>query len=71
MMSPYHLPNPGGAVENVNEVVVSHIFQLVPVKVSLCKVRQPSDLAVGSVGNVTKEMLDYKHKISLGLGGEL
>jgi len=66
----YHLPYPARAVESLKEVVVSLVFQLLPVKVSLREVRQPSDLGVGGIGNVAKEIIDLEHEIRLVLGGE-
>jgi hypothetical protein len=66
----YHLPYPARAVESVKEVIVSLVVQLLPVKVSLCEVLQPSDLGVAGIDNVTKEIIDLEHVIGLGLGGE-
>jgi hypothetical protein len=71
MMLLYHFPNPAGAVESLKEVIVSLVLQLLPVKVSLREVRQPSDLGVGGIGNVAKEIIDLEHEIRLVLGGEL
>ena len=66
-----HFSNPAGAVESVKEVILSLVLQLLPVKVSLCKVRQPSDLGIGRIGNVTEEIKDLEDEIYFVLGGEL
>jgi len=66
----YHFPNPAGAVESLKEVIVSLVLQLLPVKVPLREVRQPSDLGVGGIRNVAKEIIDFEHEIRLALGGE-
>jgi len=52
----YRFPNPAGAVESLKEVIVSLVPQLLPVKVSLREVQQPSDLGVGAMSNVAKEI---------------
>ena len=66
----HHFPNPAGAVESLKEVIVSLVLQLLPVKVSLRKVRQPSDLDVGGIRNVAEQIIDLEHDICLVLGGE-
>jgi len=66
----YHFPNPAGAVESLKEVIVTRVLQLLPVKVPLCEVRQPSDLGVGAISNVAKKIIDYEHHIWLALGGK-
>jgi hypothetical protein len=65
----YHLPYPAGAVNSLKEVILLLVLQLLPVKVSLCEVRHQSDLGVGSIGNVSKEIIDLAHEIRLVLGG--
>jgi len=67
----HHFPNAAGAVKSLKEVIVSLVLQLLPVKVSLCEARQPSDLGVGGIGNVAKEIIDLEHEIRLVLGGVL
>ena len=66
----YHFPYPVGAVKSLKEVIVSLVLRLFPLKVSLCKVRQPSNLGVGGIGNVAKGIIDLEHEIGLVLGGE-
>jgi hypothetical protein len=66
----YHFPNPAGVVESLKEVIVSLVLQLLPVKVSLHEVRQPSNLGFGGIRNVAKDIIDFKHEIRLALGGE-
>jgi len=43
----YHLPYPARAFESLKEVIELHLLQLLPVKVSRCEVRHPSDLGIG------------------------
>jgi len=66
----YHLPYPARAVESLQEVIVSLVFQLLQVKVSLHKVRQPSNLGVGSIGNVATGITDLEDEICFALGSE-
>jgi hypothetical protein len=66
----YHFPNPAGAVKSLKEVIVSLVLQLLSVKVPPHEVRQPSDLPIGAIGNVAKELIDFEHEICLALGGE-
>jgi len=66
----YHFPNPAGAFESLKEVIVSLVLQLLPVKVPLREVRQPSDLGFGGICNVAKEIIDFEHEIHLALRGE-
>jgi len=61
----YHLPFLARAVESLKEVVESLVFQLLALKVSLREVRQPSDLGVGSIGDVAKDIIDLMHEIRL------
>ena len=65
----YHLRYPDRAVESLKEVIVSLVLQLLPVKVSLCKVWQRSNLSVGGIGNIAKVFIDFEDKIGLALGG--
>jgi len=67
----YCFPNPAGAVEILKEVIVSLVLQLLPVKVSLREVRQPSDLGLGAIGNVAKEIIYLKQEIGWVLAREL
>ena len=66
----YHFANPAGAVESLKEVIVLPVLQLLPVKVPLHEVRQPSDLGVGGIRKVATEIIDFEHEIRLALGGE-
>jgi len=66
-----HFPDPAGAVKSFKEVIVSHVLQLLPVEVSLRKVPQPSNLGLGGISNVAKEITDLEHEICFVLGGEL
>jgi hypothetical protein len=43
---------PDEAVNGMKAVHVSHIFEHVRVKVSLCEVKQPCHLGIGSIGNI-------------------
>jgi len=63
----YHLPYPAGAVKSLKAVAVSLVFELLPVKIPLRKVRQPCDLGIGSIANVTDEILHFEHEIHLAL----
>ena len=63
-------PNPAGAVESLKEVIVALVLQLCIVKVSLHKVQQPSDLGVGGIGNVAREILDLEYEFRLVLMGK-
>jgi len=67
----YHLPYPARDVESLKEVTVSHIFQLLPVKIPLREVDQPSDLGFGSIGNLAKEIIDFQQEIVLAMVGKL
>jgi len=64
----YHLPYPAGDAESLKKVVVSSIFQLCPVSISLWEVRQPSDLCFGTIGIVTNEIIDLELEMHLSLG---
>ena len=61
---------PCGAVESLKEVIVSLVVQLLPVKVSLRDVRQPSNLGIGSIGNVATEIIVLEDEIHSVLGGK-
>ena len=67
----HHLPYSAGPVEGLKEVAVSLESQLLEVKIPLGEVRQPSDLGVGSICNLAKEIIDFEHDIRLPLGGKL
>jgi hypothetical protein len=67
----YHFCNPAGAVCNLKEVIVSLVHQRILVLVPFCEVRHPSDLGIGRIGSVGKEIIDRKHEIHLVLAGEL
>jgi len=67
----YHFPNPAWAVESLKEVIVLLVLQLLPVKVTLHEVPQPSDRGFCGLGNVTNEFIDLEHQIDFGLRGEL
>jgi hypothetical protein len=71
MMLLYHFPNPAGAVESLQEVIVSLLLQRLPVKVALREVRHLSDLGIDGIGNVAREIIDLKDEIRLVLRGEL
>jgi len=58
-------------VGSIKEVVVSLVFELLPVKVSLQEVRQPSYLGIGGIANAPKEIIDPEHEIHLALVGEV
>jgi len=66
----YHFANPAGAVQSLKEVIESLVLQLLPVKVPLWEVRQQSNLGVGGIRNVPKEIIDIEHGIRLALEGE-
>ena len=65
-----HLPYPARAVGSFKEVIVILVFQLLQVNVTLREVKLPSDLSVGSIGNVAKEIIDHVHEIRLAFAGE-
>jgi len=67
----YHLPSPARAVGNLEQVIVSRVPELFPVKVSVHKCQLPSDLSVGSIGDVAQEISDLKPEIRVVVGGEL
>ena len=67
----YHFPNPAGAVGSLKEAIVLHVLQLLSVKVSLCKVQQQSNLNVGGIRNVAKEIIYYEHEVRLALRRQL
>jgi len=67
----YHFPNPTRVVESLKEVIVSVDLQLLQVKVVLRKVRQPSYLCDGGIGNVTREIIALEYGIRMDVGGEL
>jgi hypothetical protein len=64
----YYLTYTASAVESLTEVVVSHAFRLLPVMVSLHQFRQPSDLGIGGMCNVAKQIIDLDHEIVVALG---
>jgi len=66
-----HLPYPARAVESLKEVAESPVFQLLPVKIPVCDVRQPCDLCIGIIGILTKDIIDFEYEIWLALGGHL
>jgi hypothetical protein len=65
----YYFPNPTGAFERLEEVIVLLVLQLLPVKDSLREVRRPSDLGVDGIGNVAKEIIHLEHPMMLLFGG--
>jgi hypothetical protein len=64
----YDLLYPVGGVENLKVVVISLLFELLPLKGSLQEVQPPWDLGIGIVGNVTRAMMYLAHGICLGIG---
>jgi len=66
----YHLPYPARAVKSLKEVIVSLVLQHLPVKVSLHEVWKRSNLVVGSIGHVSKAIMDLKHNIHLAMEGK-
>jgi hypothetical protein len=67
----HHLDYSAGAVEILEIVIVSHVFQLPPVKGSLCEVQQPSDFGIGGIGNVAIVIIDLKDQYRLVFSGEV
>lgn len=59
----YHLSNPSGTVEYLEDVNVPLVFQLLPVKISRCEDQQPSNMGICGISNVAKEIIDLKNRI--------
>lgn len=58
-------------MDGLKEVDVLGVFQLLPVKVSHCKVRQQCDLGVCRIRSIAKENIDLANEIGLASAGEL
>jgi len=66
----YHLPSPARSVESLKKVIVSLVYELLSVNISLCNDWLSSDLGVGGIGNVVQEIIDLEYEIGLPLGAE-